>query len=332
MHILVARFSAMGDVAMTVPVIHSLAAHYPDVRITVLTRRHFTPLFQWMPSNVQCVGINLNDFKGVFGLERLYRSLDPGQFDAFADIHDVLRTKYLRMRFRIDGKKVVAIDKGRAEKKALIGNGMTVPALKPMTERYREVFRGLGLDFPLTFTDMKPFLKVSDDNSGADSRLIGIAPFAAHEGKIYPLDRMRQVADMLADRGYRVYLFGAGEKESEILESWQREGVESVAGKLGGLTGELLLMSRLSLMISMDSSNMHMAAIMGTPTLSVWGATHPKAGFLAWRQSLDSAVQLDIPCRPCSVYGNKPCQFGDFRCLNGITPEMIVANTERLLS
>ena len=331
MNILIARFSAMGDVAMTVPVIHSLASQYPDHQFTVLTRRHLVPLFQWMPSNVKCKGIDLSSYKGIPGLERLYRSLKADKYDAFADIHDVLRTKYLRMRFRLDGKRVVTIDKGRSEKKALIGNGMTAGALKPMTERYRETFKGLGLDFQLTFCDMRQYLQ-NMDKSDSVVKTIGVAPFAAHAGKIYPLDRMKQVVDMLADKGYQIRLFGAGNKEQEILESWQRDGVESVAGKLGGLTGELQLMSRLSLMISMDSSNMHMAAMMGTPTLSVWGATHPKAGFLAWHQSVDSAVQIDLPCRPCSVYGNKPCQFGDFRCLTGITPEMIVDKAETIVS
>ena len=329
--LLVMRFSAMGDVAMTVPVIHSLATQYPDLQITMLTRKHLVPLFQWMPENVKCMGIDLKNYDGIGGLNRLYAELKPLDFDAVADIHNVLRTKFLRMRFRLSGKQVAVIDKGRSEKKALIGHGMDVEALRPMTERYREVFARHGYDFTLTFDHNRPdAVQIQELTSKGilpaegNVPLIGIAPFAAHEGKIYPLDKMRRVAEMLADRGAHVYLFGAGKEEREILESWQREGIESVAGKLGGLTNELLLMSRLRLMISMDSSNMHMAAMMGTPTLSVWGATHPKAGFLAWHQGLDSVVQKDFPCRPCSVYGNKPCRFGDYRCMNSITPEDIV--------
>lgn len=325
------RFSAMGDVAMTVPVIHSLATQYPELQITMLTRKHLVPFFQWMPKNVQCIGIDLKNYDGIGGLNRLYGELKAMDFDAVADIHDVLRTKFLRMRFRLSGKQVAVIDKGRSEKKALIGHGMEAEALRPMTERYREVFARLGYDFTLTFDHCIPDASQYQDLAAkgilpADTGvpLIGIAPFAAHEGKIYPLDRMRRVAEMLANRGAHVYLFGAGREEQATLESWQHEGIESVAGRLGGLTNELLLMSRLRLMISMDSSNMHMAAMMGTPTLSVWGATHPKAGFLAWHQTLDSVVQTELPCRPCSVYGNKPCQFGDYRCMNGITPEEIV--------
>ena len=321
----------MGDVAMTMPVIHSLATQHPEIQITMLTRKHLAPLFQWMPANVECMGIDLKEYDGIGGLNRLYKELKALGFDAVADIHDVLRTKFLSMRFRLSGCRVAVIDKGRKDKKALIGHGMESDALMPMTERYRAVFDKLGYDFKLTFDRIRPdeaqlreFGSRGILPDAGDAPLIGIAPFAAHEGKIYPLDKMRRVAEMLAERGARVYLFGAGRQEKEILESWERDGIESVAGKLGGLTNELLLMSRLRLMISMDSSNMHMAAMMGTPTLSVWGATHPKAGFLAWGQTLDSVVQTELKCRPCSVYGNKPCQFGDYRCMNAITPEEIV--------
>lgn len=318
MHLLVIRFSAMGDVAMTVPVVYSLAVSHPEIQITMLTRKHLTPLFQWMPDNVKCLGVNLKDYDGISGLGRLYKELKTMDFDAVADIHDVLRTQYLRLRFRLSGKKVVVIDKGRAEKKAILGNGMTSPFLKPTIERYRDVFMRLGIDFPLV-SSMPQF-----SNSPKDTKQIGIAPFAAHEGKIYPLDKMHQVADMLADRDYQVFLFGAGKEEQATLESWERENIRSVAGRLGGLGHELELMGTLDLMISMDSSNMHMAAMMGTPTLSIWGATHPKAGFMAWGQKEDSTIQLPLDCRPCSIYGNKKCKYGDYRCMTGITPEQIV--------
>lgn len=328
------RFSAMGDVAMTVPVVHSLALAHPEIKITMLTRNNLVPFYQWMPANVSCIGVNLNDYKGVVGLERLYRQLKVNNYDAIADIHDVLRTKYLRTRFSIKGAKVVVIDKGRKEKKDLISHGIEYDALKPMFERYQETFAGLGLFFPLAFQDYR--MRAMADKREmpilvSSKPCVGIAPFAAHESKIYPLDKMKEVAWLLADEGYHVYLFGAGRNEQSILSSWEKNEVESVAGKLGNLSNELLLMSRLKLMISMDSSNMHMAAMMGTPTLSIWGATHPKAGFVAWHQSSDSILSIELPCKPCSIYGNKPCIYGDYRCLTGITPQKIVNKCKQLI-
>jgi ADP-heptose:LPS heptosyltransferase len=106
--------------------------------------------------------------------------------------------------------------------------------------------------------------------------------------------------------------------------------VLNVSGALGGLKNEMLLMSQLDVMLSMDSANMHIASILGTPVISIWGATHPKAGFSGYGQDSRNEQQLSLPCRPCSIYGKKPCQFGDLRCMN-IAPETIVKATLNLL-
>lgn len=313
----------MGDVAMTVPVITSLALTNPDLQITVLTQQRMVPLFSWMPSNVTVIGVNLSDYHGIAGLGKLYGRLKAVKYDAVADIHDVLRTKYLRLRFRLQGTKVAVIQKGRAERKALLGHGLDHEPLVPITEKYKRVFSQLGLQMtadyvpPVIPNDVQLPFQVT-------SPAVGVAPFAAHTGKIYPLELMKQAVDMLADSSNQVFLFGAGRDEMSVLESWERENVVSVAGKCGGLKNELMLMSRLQVMVSMDSSNMHMAAMMGTKTISIWGATHPKAGFVAWQQPAESLLQVPMACRPCSIYGNKPCSKGDFPCLRQITPQMIV--------
>ncbi|MBP5712127.1 MAG: glycosyl transferase family 1, partial [Prevotella sp.] len=101
---------------------------------------------------------------------------------------------------------------------------------------------------------------------------------------------------------------------------------------LNNLEKELILMSHLDLMISMDSANMHLASLVNTPVVSVWGATHPYAGFLGWNQSPENIVQMDLPCRPCSVYGRKQCLRGDIACMGSITPQSIVDKVEAILS
>ena len=342
--LLVMRFSAMGDAAMTVPVLYALATQHPDLRITMLTRTRFVPLFEWLPANVQVRGVDFAKQDGIIGLTKIYNKLKKGNFDAVADLHDVLRSKYLRSCFAMAGTKVATVDKGRKEKKALIIEGQAHAALKPMTERYAEVFRSLGFSLDLT-QPMKIDLRnenfitvrnhVGKKQEG--EKWVGVAPFAAHAQKIYPLDRMQQVVNTLADEGCKVLLFGAGKKESDLLNDWeeayQGKGgtVKSICGKLGGLKNEMLLMSQLDLMISMDSANMHIASIFGIPTLSIWGATHPKAGFSGYGQKADNELQLDLPCRPCSIYGKKPCKFGDLHCMN-IPPETVVSKTIQLLT
>ena len=333
--LLIMRFSAMGDVAMTVPVIYALASQHPSLRITVLTRTKLAPLFSWLPANVQVKGIDFDENDGIIGLTKLYNSLRDSNFDAVADIHDVLRTKYLRTCFLMNGTRVVSIDKGRDEKKELIGCGQTHKPLKPMMQRYADVFRALGFELDLSkkvspdlrSEDFKPVYAVSGRKQIGDV-WVGVAPFAAHPQKVYPIDKMQKVVEALAAKGFKVFLFGSGQNEVDEMRKWTSENVICTFDKLGGLYNEMLLMSKLDIMISMDSANMHIASIFGTPVLSIWGATHPKAGFSGFGQKEESEMQLDLPCRPCSIYGNKPCQYGDLRCMD-MAPEDVV---KRLLS
>ena len=332
----------MGDVAMLVPVVHSLAVQYPQLHVTFLTRKHLVPLYDWMPSNVEIIGVDLKDeYKGFGGLNRLYSSLRNRHFDAVADMHDVLRSKYLRWRFRLAGTKCAHINKGRKEKKQLIGKGTASVALQPMAGRYSDVLKDLGIPIQLDYKgafekdeeDLSTIVNLFGEKE-AGTKWIGIAPFAAHENKIYTLDKMHEVVLTLAAAGYLVFLFGAGKKEKEILDSWaDRNNIISICGKLGGLHNEMLLMSQLDVMVAMDSANMHIASIVGVPVISIWGATHPKAGFLPWNQSSDNFIQVDdLQCRPCSVYGNKPCQFGDQRCMNKISPQNIIDKIRTAIS
>ena len=117
-HIAVIRLSAMGDVAMTVPVLRALVLQYPDVEVTVVSRPFFKPFFDGIP-NVIFFPVDLNKrHKGFPGLMRLYSDLRKLNIDKVADLHNVLHSKVVRNLFALSGKKVVATDKGRADKKA----------------------------------------------------------------------------------------------------------------------------------------------------------------------------------------------------------------------
>lgn len=337
MRLLVIRFSAFGDVAMTIPVIESLARQYPDLEITVLTQPFVAPLFTHLPSNVSFRGVKLADYRGIGGLYRLYKELKAEGYDAVADLHDVLRTKVIRTLFRLSGTKIATIDKGRAEKKALTRwNHKLFKPLKSSFERYADVFRALGYEVAVQFTSIykgkgKPTLSEIEalfavSPKSGDERWIGIAPFAAHAGKLLPTETMLKLIEHLAAQPNNyLFLFG-GKAEQSQLESWASNynHTYSVAGRLG-LEKELVLLSHLDVLVAMDSANMHLASLVATPVVSVWGATHPYAGFMGWNQQEANAVQVDLSCRPCSVFGNKPCKRGDYACLREITVEMIEA-------
>ena len=340
--ILIIRFSALGDVAMTIPVVYSLAKQYPQHEITVLSRGTLQPLFQGLPSNVSFMGADLvGKYNGIRGLNALYSELKEKKFDYIADFHDVLRTKYLRLRFRMAGIPVDYIHKGRKKKHQLVRRcHKVIENLKSSFRRYEEVLERLGFPVMLNFTSIygegKGDFSLIESVTGSKHegiKWIGIAPFAKHEGKIYPLELQEQVVAHFANRqDVKVFLFGGGAKEQAVFDAWRQKypTIISMIGKLD-MNTELNMMSHLDVMLSMDSANMHLASLVNTPVVSVWGATHPYAGFMGWKQLPINAVQLDLPCRPCSVYGQKPCFRKDYACMRQIQPEQIIRKIEGLL-
>ncbi len=325
--VLLMRLSAMGDVAMTVPVVASFAKAYPEISITMLSAPRLQPLFANIP-NLKFVGVDKKGrHNGVGGLLRLSKEItSDGKFDQMIDLHDVLRSKLLRTFMRLKGSKITVVDKGRADKKALV-NGSSKRQLKPMIQRYLETFERAGYKFDLDYAGYDASTEIDFDkelNLSSCVANIGIAPFAQHEGKIYPLDRMEKVVETLSKKNIGIYLFGGGKKEEEVFDSWvgKYSNVVSLAGKFK-LQEEMAAMKKMNLMITMDSANMHLASLCGTKVISIWGATHPYMGFYGFGQDPENAIVANLDCQPCSAYGNKPCKLGDRRCMMQITPEMV---------
>jgi ADP-heptose:LPS heptosyltransferase len=326
--ILVIRLSAMGDVAMTVPVLDSLARK-EDVELYMLTPKAFAPMFASVP-NLTIIPFDKTTSGNFSGIIRLFSELKKYHFDFVADLHDVLRTKLIRLLFSLSGIKTAKIDKGRSEKQALVKYGKDRSAqLKTSFERYRDVFLNLGFQFEIAFDSIfenKP--ELPDIFGIKKGKWIGIAPFAKHQGKIYPSDKMEKVIEIIDKQDdISIFLFG-GKEEKEIMQAWA-DKYDSIRlmPESARLTEELILMSHLDVMLSMDSANMHLASLVGIPVISIWGATHRFAGFLGWNQESKNIVEIDdLSCRPCSVFGDKPCRRlpKDYACMNWITPERIV--------
>ena len=344
-HILVIRFSAMGDVAMVVPVVYSLARQYPQVRITVLSRTFARPLFENLAPNVGFMAADLKgEYHGLKGLNALYRRLAAKQFTAIADLHNVLRSEYLRLRFRLGHYHVEHINKHRKGRRRITSKKHKQLTQQPTSfENYAEVFSKLGYPVDIQFHSIFPpeggmlhLLPPPINLKAGDEQWIGIAPFAAHQGKVYPPERMEQVIRQLIDHNphARLFLFGRGEQEDKWFRQWcERYWLCTNVGEYAkSLEQELILMSHLDVMVSMDSGNMHLASLTGTPVVSIWGATHPYAGFLGWGQSENNIIQAELDCRPCSIFGQKKCRRGDFACMNSITPDTIVRKVEQILS
>ena len=262
------------------------------------------------------------------------------RFTHVADVHDVLRSKGVRCSLFFLGKKTVKIDKGRKDKNDLIASKKLDQPLKHTIERYREVFDKLGFPAPMVFNNLFDF--VGKDLSllntivtEKEGTWIGIAPFAKHKGKIYPLEKMEKVVEKLsAQPNTTIFLFGAGKEEQKVLSLWAKKypNIIDPTGKVN-LNKELLLMSYMDVMLTMDSANMHLASLVQVPVVSIWGATHPDLGFYGFRQDLKNAIQIDdLDCRPCSVFGEQPCLRGDYACLNRINEETVVDRINKVIA
>ena len=331
MHLLVIRTSAMGDVALLTPVIMGMRKQYPAVEITIVTRRAFESFFY----SISGVKLFFPDFKedhkGLPGIFRMHHDLEKTGVDCIIDLHDVLRSKILRQLFRLSGVPVYVINKGRHDKKRVI-NGKRKTGLKHSVLRYCDVFAEAGypispFDPPCIIPTQVGFSEISCLQLKAGEFNIGVAPYAKHKLKIWPEENMKKLLEMISARhNVKIWLFG-GYDELERLKNFRMQvpGSFLVTGNLG-LAGELALMSKLNFMISMDSSNMHMAALTGTKVISIWGGTDPLTGFGAWKQPDNMAIRIppeELTCRPCTIYGKGECRRGDLACMNWLTPEKV---------
>ena len=321
---------------MMIPVVYSVAENNPEDTFTALTQSLLKPFFINPPSNLNVIGINTSTTEKTFsGFLHFAWKLKSYDFDMVIDLHGVIRSRMVDFIFWLSGKRVFKIDKRRSENKRLTARPpKVIHQLRPVIDRYADVFRTAGFRFEITFKSL--FEKNPADESAIKEktgRWIGIAPFARHRGKVYPIEKMENIVAFLSKQeGMTVFLFGGRGEEWNILNRWEHtyQNTMNTVGRFS-IDMEISLMSRLDALVSMDSANMHIASLAGIKVISIWGATHPFAGFYGYRQHEDLIVQKDLPCRPCSVYGNKPCYRKDYACMMQITPENIIAKIEAAL-
>lgn len=341
-HVLVIRLSAMGDVAMLLPVLSSIIESNPALKITLLTKAHFSPIFNSFP-NLRIVEADLKGkHKGLLGLFKLYKELKKLGITSVADVHNVLRSNILKLFFSFGNIPFVQIDKGRKQKAALTRtSNKDFKQLKTTQQRYADVFEKLGYPIDLSKTKLLARHQLSEKSiritGFKNQRWIGIAPFAAHKGKMYPLHLMEKViAELSKVENYKILLFGGGVKEVELLSAIENQfkpKVVSMAGKLS-FSEELNVISNLDLMLSMDSGNGHLAANYGIPVITLWGVTHPYAGFAPFGQPEENALTSDIekyPMIPTSIYGNKVPQ-GYEKVMETISPNKVAQKVVAIIS
>ena len=328
--ILVMRFSALGDVALTIPVLKAFLATNKDVSVVMASEQQLAGLFSGI-ERLEFEGFDLKgEYKGFTGIFKIFNTLNKKyDFSLVADLHGVIRTHVLRFLFEASRRKTEVINKGRIEKYALVRKENKIfRPLPHATERYADVFRRLG--FKINPPPVDDTLKKLDPKEAVVK--IGFAPFAKHAAKMYSLDKFKEIVQYFDRAPYELYFFGGKGAERLLLADWEHIFSRAVPmSATSSIAEELEIMGEMRAMVTMDSANMHLASLVNVPVISLWGPTHPYAGFYGFQQDPLNAVQVSLSCRPCSVFGNTNCWRGDHACMQQITPEMVEEKLLKLL-
>lgn len=313
---LIIRLATLGNVAMTVPVIASLSSRYPDDRFIIASKKKLGAMFASMP-NVEFREVdNHITWQGIVQLWRDWKK----EIDHVIDLQDSPQTRLFDGLMRMSGTNVTRIQYGRFRKWMACFLGVR-GVLKSEFQRYQDTFLKAGLETDDSFTaipiDATAAMHIEQRYGKKEGEWIGIAPFAKYRSNMLPYRVTKEIIQRMSSQpNTRVFLFGAGEIECEMLRQWASvfQHTESIAGRLQ-LSEELELMRQLDVMICMDSANQHLSSLVNLRAVSVWCATHPIIGFKGWKQSEENIIQVnDLRCRPCTCHGTNYCKYGNFAC------------------
>lgn len=321
---------------MMVPVVTQLSLSYPDDRFVVVSLKPLGALFHGLHNVVFQEAAP--EVEHTHGLYRLSKQIIAYKPTAVFDLQDDFRTRFARMVLHLHHVSTFTVDAPRRAHRKLSRKGYEHSSpVTPAVERFANTFRAAGLrvegEVPLMVTDTTAEETVDGLFGEKKGRWIGIAPFAKHLSNVLPYKTMKDViAHYASQPDTRIFLFGAGHVETEMLRQWASlwDNVESVTNQLA-LAGELELMRRIDAILCMDSANQHLAAIVGCPTLSIWCGTHPYMGYAAWGKANTQILSLPLACRPCSVHGTERCKFRNFACKQ-ITKEMIIDAFDKIIT
>lgn len=336
-HLLVVRLTDLGRTAMVVLAVGELRATHPELHITVATDAQYVPLFAKI-KNIDFIAFSKGDlYRGVVGHLRLVRDLKRLRVDGIADLEGSSRSwrMLLGVRHRC---RHASIESGRRQKELMTRKFRKVLIQHPSTlQRATDTFNKLGFEVSMpAFVRRAPRNKQSSLLTNLAGKKegpwVGIAPFSKHKGKCYPLPQTDRLVELLLKSCRRVFILGEGRYEQQFGEGVERRrrGVVSLVGRCT-LPEELEALSVLDAVVTVDNPVLHLCSLAGTPVVSLWGATHPYLDSCGYGQRPDSALGLDMPCRPCSASGQTACLFGHYGCMLGITPESIAGKVEKLL-
>lgn len=321
MKFLIIRFSSIGDIVLTTPVIRCLRKKYPDAEIHFLTKQAFHGILDSNPY-INKVHVLAESF------ELMLHELKMEEYDYVIDLHHNLRT--LRVKRFLKGVKSKSFNKLNIEKYLLTNLKINTLPKKHIVDRYLETASelgveddGQGLDYFIPDADVVPN---KDLPTGHLHGYIALAIGAALATKQLPLHKLKELC---AGINYPIVLLG-GKEDYENGRAIAADDMKiyNACGKFS-LNESADLVRRSKLVITHDTGLMHIAAALQKPIISVWGNTVPAFGMYPYygkRSSLQyEVVEVNkLWCRPCSKIGYDKCPRKHFKCMEGIAVNEIV--------
>lgn len=328
--VLLVRFSSIGDILLTTPLVRALARRHPEAKLVYVTKRAMAPLVSDNPHLADIV--TLEPDEPVRHLARRLRALGPTHG---LDLHGSVRSAALRLLVRC---RWTGYRKRKVARSLLIGTKLDVYGTRvPVAERYFEAARRLDTrpdggppEFFLSRGATERVAQWLGARGLADARLAALAPGAAHATKRWPVAHWSALVERLRAAGYRSVVAGGPEDRGLAQQLVTAGAAASAAGEFSlQETGALLARARV--VVSGDTGVMHMATGVGAPVVALFGPTVGQFGFFPYRAS-SIVLQRALDCRPCSATGTATCPLGHHRCLEDLAPAEVAAAVERLVA
>ena len=322
--VLVVRFSAIGDILLTTPLLRAIRTRHPGARISVLTKQSYVPLLSHNPHVSEVLAVAPED-----GLPAIAERIRAVRYSHLLDLHGSLRSRALRRLAPGDWK---SYDKRGLERGLLILTKWDrYRADVPVAERYFEAAKELEVEpdggppdfFISEEADCRAGERLVALDLGGERPIVAIAPGAAHATKRWPIEHWVELIGRITLTGADVAILGGPDDThaTGIIVDAAGPNVASLAGQLG-LQETGAVIRRSEVLISGDTGVMHMATGVGTPVVALFGPTARQFGFFPYR-SPSRVVELALPCRPCSAHGSRRCPLGHHHCLRQITPDLV---------
>lgn len=321
----VIRFSSLGDVLLTLPLIGPLAEATGGM-VAFITREPYRTLLDRHPEVGAVFTIPGRGSDKENGLGDIVDSLNAsiGALEYVFDIHDVTLSRFALRR--IDAKEKFKYKKNAVERLLFAATGIDLlpePALS-VPDKYARALTPAGVDGPDYNFRIDVDREQADDfaeENGLKPGFIAIAPRARYETKSWQKGNFAEVVKTLSERGYNVALF-----DEEPLGEWGDALVKAGAKDVSGRTPLDILpeaVSGAAAIICNDSALAHLGPLLGVPVVDIFGPTSPRFGFAPWGK-LDITLYADYPCSPCTRHGRRKCWRGDKACMDAIVPKHVV--------